>query len=152
MKLNNTNNRVATPFGDFQIDVDHLFDHVFGGRSANGETKSPVAWSPRVSVTESDTDYAMMVELPGVDPADVSIEMKDNRLEISGVKARGELPEGMTSIRDERPAGEFKRSFEFTQQVDADKISAEFKNGVLSIELPKSQTVLPRKIEIKVAE
>lgn len=150
MKLNNTINRVATPFGEFQLDVDNLFDHVFGGRSER-ENGSKV-WSPRVSITESDTEYGMMVELPGVDPSDVSIEMKDNQLEISGVKNRAELPEGTKNVRDERPVGDFKRSFEFSQQVDADKISAEFKNGVLTVALPKSQTVLPRKIEIKVAE
>ena len=149
MKLNSTCNRVATPFGDIQFDVDNLFDHVFGSRSAPGN-KPAKAWTPRVGVTESDTTYEMIMELPGVDPSTVNLELQDNQLEISGEKSRDELPEGVTAIRDERFAGSFKRVFEFSQLVDMDQIEATFDNGLLNIRLPKSEAVLPRKIQVKV--
>lgn len=151
MNINQCNNRVSTPFGDLQIDVDNLFDQVFGDR-----TKSPAQrktdWTPRVSIRESESSYGFVMELPGVDPSLVSIEMKDNHLEVSGAKALAELDEGVTSLREERYRGTFLRRFEFAQQVNSDAISAEFRNGLLSVDLPKADSVLPRKIEIKVAE
>ena len=152
MKLNQRNNRVATPFGDFQFDVDNLFDQVFGSRYNKEHGATSERWIPRVSVTESEQGYEMLVELPGVDPESVNLEMHDNRLEVSGEKALPELEEGVKAIRQERAAGKFSRSFEFGQQVDADKIEATYDHGLLRINLPKSETVLPRRIEVKVAK
>ena len=150
MKLNTHSNRVKTPFGDIQFEVDNLFDHVFGTRTNPGSALSK-GWTPRVAITESDTTYQMMMELPGVDPASVNLEVQDNQLEISGEKSIPEVPEGTTSIRDERTFGSFHRVFEFNQLVDMDRIEATFENGLLRVDLPKSEAVLPRKIEVKVA-
>ena len=153
MKLNHKN-RVSTPFGDFQVDVENLVGHLFGEGSKACSTKGDeccdATWTPRVSVIESDTNYQMVVELPGVDPADVTLEMQEGRLEISGEKKVDELEEGVDSVRNERLSGEFKRVFEFSKLVEADAIKAEFKNGLLTIELPKSEKILPRKINIQV--
>ena len=148
MKLNRCTNRVTTPFGDFQVDVDNLFDHVFGSRHAS-ETKG-ADWTPRVTITESETGYAIDVELPGVSPEDVNLEMSDNRLEVSGNKNLAELPDGVKRVREERTHGEFRRAFEFAQLVNVDEIQADYRNGVLHIEVPKSEAVLPKKIEIKI--
>lgn len=150
MNINQCNNRVSTPFGDFQIDVDNLFDQVFGDRTKSPETTTD--WTPRVSISESESAYGFIMELPGVDPSSVSIEMKDSQLEISGEKTLAELGEGVKSLREERYRGKFLRRFEFAQQVNSDAISAEYKNGLLTIELPKAESVLPRKIEITVAD
>jgi HSP20 family protein len=151
MKLNQKN-RVTTPFGDFQIDVENLVEQFFGdgSKSNPGKFNSEKGWTPRISVSESDTEYQMLVELPGVDPADVNLEMQEGRLEISGEKKNDELGEGVSSVRDERQSGEFKRAFEFSKLVEPDQIQAEFKNGLLKIVLPKSEKILPRKINIKV--
>ena len=152
MKLNQKN-RVSTPFGDFQIDVENLVDHFFRDgnkeRSSESQECSQSAWTPRVSVVESETAYQMVVELPGIDPADVSVEMQEGRLEISGEKKIAELAEGGNYVRDERLKGEFKRVFEFSKLIEPDEIKAEFKNGLLHIDLPKSAKVLPRKIDIQ---
>ena len=91
----------------------------------------------------------MVVELPGIDPAEVSVEMQEGRLEISGEKKIAELAEGVNGVRDERLKGEFKRVFEFSKLIEPDEIKAEFKNGLLQIDLPKSAKVLPRKIDIQ---
>lgn len=150
----NQKNRISTPFGDFRIDVDNLVDHFFhdGNKDCcgKGHECSTAAWTPSVSVVESETNYQMIVELPGLDPADVSLEMQEGRLEISGEKKIAELAEGANSVRDERLKGEFKRVFEFSKLVEPDEIKAEFKNGLLTIDLPKSAKVLPRKIDIQV--
>ena len=142
MKINQSNNRVLTPFGDFQIDVDNLFDHVFGDRK---QAQSAADWSPRVSVVETGTEYQLVMELPGVDPSNVSIEMNDNQLEVVGSRDAAELAEGETSLRNERVHGSFRRKFGFKQTVDNDSISASFKHGLLSVSLPKAKSALPKK-------
>lgn len=153
MKLNQKN-RVSTPFGDFQIDVENLVDHFLRDRTpdCSGESKTcPAAtWTPRVSVSESETNYQMVVELPGLDPSQVNVEMHEGRLEISGEKKTADSVEGVEYLRDERLQGEFKRTFEFSKQIEPEGIQAQFKHGVLTIDLPKSAKALPRKIDIQV--
>lgn len=153
MKLNQKN-RVSTPFGDFQVDVENLVDHLFrdGKKSCSSQKQecSVADWTPRVSVFESETNYQMIIELPGLDPNDVSVEMFEGRLEISGERKISDLPEGVNSIRDERLQGTFRRVFEFSKSVEPEGITADFKNGLLKIELPKSAKAMPRKIDIHV--
>lgn len=148
MNCNQSKNRIATPFGDFQVDVENLFEQFFG----DGEVKPQSRWLPRTNVSESDTAYHVSMELAGVKPADVNVEMHDGVLEISGTREKVTLPEGERALKVEQRSGEFRRKFEFSTLVDADRIEAAFENGVLSIELPKSEKVLPRKINIKVGE
>lgn len=157
MKLNTANNRVCTPFGDFQIDVENLFDHLLGDRPAAGV----VAWSPAANILESDSAYTVELELPGVSPDQVTVEMQDSTLEISGNKqvASTDEPESepqdinkVKYLKTERRSGSFRRKFKFATLVDSDRIEARFENGLLLIDLPKSEKVLPRKIEIKVGE
>ena len=152
MKLNQRN-RVATPFGDIQIDMENLVEQLFGDR-AKGSKGSPATtgFNPLVEVTESDSSYQVVVELAGVNPADVNVELEEDRLEISGEKKAAELEDGVASLKQERLVGTFKRVFEFAKQVEPDQIKAEFKDGLLSIVLPKSKKVLPRKIKIDVGE
>ena len=149
MKLKR-HNRVATPFGDIQIDMENLVEQLFGERLKGSQPTA--AFNPKIEVTESDSGYHVVVELAGVDPADVNVEMEEDRLEISGEKKVAELDEGVSSIKQERLVGSFKRIFEFSKQVEPDQIKAEFKNGLLKIDLPKSKKVLPRKIKIDVGE
>ena len=131
--------------GDFQVDIENLFDHFFG----NQQSASPLKLVPPANVIESETGYSLVMELPGVSASDVSIEMKENRLEVRGEKKIPETGESERLAKSERRGGDFVRKFEFASQIDADAISAEFKDGLLTISLPKSEKVLPRKIEIK---
>ena len=149
MKLNNRN-RVATPFGDIQIDMENLVEQLFGDRTKGSQPTT--AFRPAVEVTENESSYQVVVELAGVDPADVNVELEEDRLEISGEKKVAQPEEGVMSLKQERLSGTFKRVFEFSKQVDPDKIKAEFKNGILTIGVPKSKKVLPRKIKIDVSE
>jgi len=148
MKNTQTKNRINTPFGDFQVDVENLFEQFFGDREIAPQGR----WLPHTNISESDTAYRVSIELAGVKPADVNVEMQDGVLEVSGKREKVALPEGVRALKVEQRTGEFRRKFEFPTLVDADKIEAAYENGVLLIELPKSEKVLPRKIEIKVTE
>lgn len=143
MKTSSNSNRL----GDFQVDIENLFDHFFGNQQT--AATSQLKLIPPANVTESETGYRLVMELPGVSADDVSIEMKENRLVISGTKIVAQAGEGERLAKSERRCGEFSRKFEFASLVDADAISAEFKDGLLSIDLPKSEKVLARKIQIK---
>ena len=130
---------------DIQVDIENMFDHFFG----NTNQAPAKRLMPPTNITESESKYTLMIELPGVNASDVSIEMQAGQLEIKGVKTIGETVEGERLLKSERRTGEFNRKFDFASQVDADRISAEFKSGLLTIELPKSEKILPRKIQIK---
>ena len=146
MKTSKNYNRL----GDFQVDIENLFDHFFGNQpqTASGSA-SPFKLVPPANVVESETGYSLVMELPGVSADDVAIEMKENRLVVAGVKTVAQPDEGVRLSRSERRGGEFSRKFEFASLVDADAITAEFRDGLLMIELPKSEKVLARKIQIK---
>ena len=143
-----TSKRCNNRMGDLQIDLETIFDQFFG--------KQPVApnsdWTPRTDIVESEKEYAMTMELPGVDIEGVSVEMQDGVLDIYGERQSDELGENQTRVKTERQVGKFRRSFEFPTQVDADRISAEFKSGLLLVTAPKSEKVLPRKIEVKIGQ
>lgn len=149
MKLGN---RIDTRLGDFHIDIDNLLNHFLGGLEKDSTCSPSMGVNPRANILESDTEFTVAVELPGVDPGAVNIEMMDGKLEISGEIASAPEAEGVKLLKAERRTGEFKRVFDFKSNVDTDQISAEFKNGLLTIKLPKPEKVLPRKIEIKTVD
>ena len=126
---------------DLASDFENLFEQVFGEPGQPQNT-----WTPRANVLENDSSYLVEIELPGLSADDVAVELKEGRLSVSGEKTSVE--NDMTVLKSETRNGKFSRSFKFPAQLSADKISANFKNGMLSVELPKSEAVLSRKIEI----
>ena len=147
---NRINQALNNSFGELQTDLEHMVQRLFGDQVAS-RPKSPTGWVPRSDVSESEAGYEVELELPGLTTDDISVEIKEDVLEVSGESKRADLVEGEKSLRRERAFGKFRRTFEFPVSVDADKISAEFKNGILNLRIPKSEKVLPRKIEINVA-
>lgn len=145
MKLGN---RIDNHLGEFHVDIENLIDHFFG---PNKEAETESNWRPRASLAESDKEYSLVLELAGVSAQDVTIEMQDGKLEVSGEKVVASDVEGERILKSERLTGKFHRAFDFATQIDPDGIVADFKNGLLTIKLPKSEKVLPRKIEIKTA-
>lgn len=141
-RIDNYTNR---PFSELALDFENIIEHVFG----EGGSKA-ADWAPRANVMESDTGYVVELELPGISSDEVNVELKDGILEVSGSKSM-EPEEGIRLIKSERRTGTFGRKFKFTSQLDSEKISAEFKHGILTIDLPKSEKILPRKIDVKVA-
>jgi HSP20 family protein len=114
----------------------------------------PVGWMPAVELTESPEEFVVVAELPGMKPADVTVECEDDTLTIRGSKEEEKKTENGNKKRVhlyERSFGSFFRSFSFPKPVNADKIAAEFSNGVLTIHIPKTAEVksMAKKVEIK---
>ena len=110
-----------------------------------------VDFVPAVNTREADDAYYVEVDLPGVKKEDISIDVKDNVLTISGERKVEEERKEDEFYRVESFYGKFERSFSLPEDVDADKIEAEAKDGVLTVKIPKAQSVdkAPKKIEIK---
>lgn len=148
-------NRIFTPFGDFYIDVENLFDQVMGNTpfagSADGKQGDAgnSAFRPAANVVESESAFTVALDLPGVDAADVTIELLDGELRVAGVRKVDDVAEGDRVIEDARLLGDFERTFRFDAQVDEDKIDASCLNGVLTIVVPKAAKPVARKIKIK---
>ena len=110
-----------------------------------------VDFVPAVNTRETDDAYYIEVDLPGVKKEDINIDVKDNVLTISGERKIEEERKEDDFYRVESVYGTFERSFTLPEDVDVDKIEAEAKDGVLTVKIPKAQSVekTPKKIEIK---
>jgi HSP20 family protein len=116
-------------------------------------TSATVAWMPAVSVEETQDAVLLTAELPGVQPADLDINVENNVLTLKGEKRaeRNEQDEARRYHVWERSYGAFQRSFTLPRTVKADQIEAEFENGLLKIRMPKAPEAMSRKIEVKAA-
>ncbi len=129
------------------FDVGREFDRLF---STTVGAPTLTAWSPAVDVRESDNDFIVTAELPGLAKDTVDITIENGVLSLSGEK-KEEREEGVADSGRyvlERRYGRFQRSFSLPRGVDADKVSAKFSNGILTVTLPKAATAKPRQIKI----
>tara|TARA_E500000331_G_scaffold203156_1_gene194920 strand:+ start:31 stop:501 length:471 start_codon:yes stop_codon:yes gene_type:complete len=105
---------------------------------------------PKVNVYEYDAKIGVIAEIPGLDKKDLNIEVEEGVLTVSGEKSHG-FDEGEAKvIRRELKHSSFKRQFTLGEQLDGDNISANFKDGILSIEIPKIEPTLPKKNIVKI--
>ena len=112
-------------------------------RSWNADQTS--GYTPLLDVRETDGEYLVLVDLPGVKSDEVTIEVSDHVLSISGSRARTEIGEAQLS---ERPFGSFVRTLTLPQGVDAEKIEANYTDGVLELHVPKPSEQQPKNITI----
>jgi HSP20 family protein len=121
-----------------------LFDEMFPARGG----RSP-RWAPAVDIAEDDQRYVITAELPGTSKDDVHVEVHDNVMTIRGEK-RSEREEKKEQSRwVERSYGSFSRSFTLPANAAADRVNASFKDGVLTIELPKVEAAKPKVITVR---
>ena len=105
---------------------------------------------PKVNVYEYDAKVGVIAEIPGLDKKDLNVEVEDGVLTVSGEKSHG-FDEGEAKvIRRELKHSSFKRQFTLGDMLDGDNISANFKDGILSIEIPKIEPTLPKKNIVKI--
>jgi HSP20 family protein len=104
---------------------------------------------PAVDVRETDSEYLMEVELPGLTEKDVEVKLDNNLLTISSQKDEKKEEKKNGYVLRERRASRFSRSFVLPEAVDREKIAAEFKNGVLHLSFPKVPAAQPKTIEVK---
>lgn len=129
-----------------QREMNRLFDafSLAGGRTAPSY--------PAMNVWTNDEGALITAELPGIDPDDIDISVVGDTLTLSGSRQPEELQEGETYHRRERSFGKFSRTFQLPFQVEADQVEASFKNGVLSISLPRAEQDKPKKIVVETAQ
>jgi HSP20 family protein len=150
------------PFESLRDEIDHIFDDFgrglwqpFGRPLFSGEAplrRSPIqATMPAVDVVESEKSYEITAELPGMDEKNIEVRMADGILTIKGEKQEEKEEKKKGYYLQERHFGSFERSFEVPESVDADRIDASFKKGVLTLTLPKKvEAQKPaKKIEVK---
>jgi heat shock protein hsp20 len=140
-----------------------IFDSLLNGHMENaiGFPRFSSEYEPRVDIVKRDDSYVLKMELPGRSEKDVDVQIEKGILTISSRKeeckevSENENAEKTVSeekyLLRERKISEFSRSFEFSDDVDVEKASASFANGILEISLPRKEKPLPKKIEIKVA-
>ena len=105
-------------------------------------------WAPSVDIRETDDALLLQAELPGIEKKDVQLEVKDGVLTISGERRYEKDVKEKNVHRVERAYGKFTRSFSLPTNVDADKVDASMKNGVLEVRLPKCESAKPKTIAI----
>ncbi len=120
-----------------------LDDRALGFGGETGE------WAPSVDIRETDDALIVEAELPGIEKKDVQIEVRDGVLSISGERRYERDVKEENVHRIERAYGRFARSFVLPTNVDADKIKAKMKNGVLEVRLPKVESAKPKAITIE---
>jgi HSP20 family protein len=108
-------------------------------------------WAPLVDISEDDKEYVIKAELPEVKKEDVKVTAEDGTLTITGERKFEKEVKGKKYHRVERAYGSFVRNFSFPDDASAAKVSAEFKDGVLTVHLAKTEKAKPQQIEVKVA-
>jgi HSP20 family protein len=120
-------------------------------RQASGDGDTLIAdWTPAVDVQESDGEYLIKADLPEVKKDDVRVEVQDGMLYLRGERQQEKEEKGKRFHRVERAYGRFERRLAIPTEVDAQKVSAEFKDGVLRVHMPKSPAAKPRTIDVNV--
>lgn len=135
-------------FSSLRRDMNRMMDSFIRGVEKEDELSG--VWSPDVDVKETPDEFIITAELPGMKKDDLKITIQENVLNILGEKRREEEVKGMTYHRVERVYGQFTRSFTLPGVVDASKINAVFKDGVLNLTLPKAPESKPKEVNIKI--
>jgi HSP20 family protein len=137
------------PFGrrslrGFRRDMDELFNQFFTEAQPREEL-----WTPRLNVSETDADYEVSLDVPGMTPDAFDVEMRQGHLWITGERKSEHEEEGKTWHRIERSYGRFQRSVHLGDDVNPEQVKAEYKDGVLRITVPKSEKSQTRKVAVK---
>lgn len=148
MSLTTTRKRLPLFPNDFYGDMDRFLHTFFGNPNGTSGEKQP-DFRPSWDVTENEDSYELHVELPGMKQDDVQIEVVDDSLVIRGEKHVERTDENKKYHRVERSTGTFERMIRFPTQVDFGQVQARLDAGVLEVHVPKSEKVLPQRIEIQ---
>ena len=140
------------PFREFE-GVQARLDRMFGERPLRGMDGdvSFAEWAPAVDIQETETEYVIKADLPEVKKEDVKVEFADGVLTVEGERKQEKEEKGKKFHKIEREYGKFVRRFALPTEIDASKLAAEFKEGVLNVHLPKSPSGKPKAISVKVA-
>ncbi len=134
-----------TPMLAIQNEMNRLFDEFFSGSfpfPAQLVARRSAEFLPRLDISETETEFKVSAELPGMDEKDIQIRLEKDVLMLSGEKKSEVEEKEKTYHRIERSYGAFERVIPFNTQLDEEKVSAVFKNGVLTVTLPKAREAI----------
>ncbi len=130
-------------------DMDRAFNHLWNSSSVPATDTAPSALRPRVDIEESDAEFRVRMDLPGVKRDDLKVEIENDSLLIEAER-KTEASEDMQVLHRERAEhARFVRRFSLGESVRIDAISAHLANGVLELRIPKSEKALPRRINVE---
>jgi HSP20 family protein len=134
---------------DIQGEVNRLLD-TFGGRPMTGQAPQGRTWLPPVDMHETKDNLVLKVELPGVREKDVAVSITGDLLTIRGERRWDDESKDQKFLHVERVYGQYERMIQLPMAVQADKVKAAYRDGVLEVTLPKAEELKPREIKIDV--
>lgn len=139
------------PFPHLRQEINRIFDDFTRGLWLEPFSIKSEAFSPRVDVTETEKEIKVTAELPGMDDKDIDVSLTKDTLTIKGEKKEEKEDKGKDYYRAERSYGSFSRTIALPAEIDADKVKADFKKGVLTVTMPKTAEAIKetKKIPIR---
>ena len=137
----------ADRWSNLRDDLNSFFElPVWSGFARSGQLFS--GWSPALDLYQSNDNVIAVVELPGMRKEDIEISLHDGSLTISGERKRENISNSEKAERTERHIGTFRRSIALPTRVDANQVSATYRDGILTVTLPKAEEVKPKQIQV----
>jgi HSP20 family protein len=127
--------------------INRLFDEIATPRAESREA-GPRVWAPLVDIQETENEVSVVMDVPGVSQSTIDVQLTGETLVVRGER-KFERQEGRNFAHVERPYGTFQRSFTIGVPVQSDQVTATYRDGVLTITLPKAEAVKPRKVQIQ---
>lgn len=144
--------RPARGLFNVQDEMNRAFDRFFSRDVWDDEESvNQSGWYPVVDISENTDEYVLNAEMPGLTKEDIHISFTNGILKLEGERKQEEEKKDTDYHRVERVYGKFCRTFRLPNTVKSDKISADFKDGILSVRLPKVEEVKPKQIEVKIS-
>ena len=131
--------------------LDQLQHDALRRRAENNTTSNARRWHPALDITESANGYHILMDIPGIKAENVTIEIEDNQLKITGERAK-QTQDSVKTHHSERVVGKFSRLFQLPKDADATQVHASFELGVLAIDIHKQEESKPRKVTINIKE
>lgn len=150
--MSNTNlSTVRRPTATLPSLVDQFFDDAFfqNWLRPGTEQQQQQAWFPAVDLSQTSEKFLVKVDLPGMTAKDIEVTVENQTLTLRGERKLEHSEEGETFNRVERVYGRFTRTFQLPSNVDAGKVAATFRDGVLFVEIPKTEAAKSRRIEVR---
>jgi len=131
----------------YNRDFNDLFRSFF---EDSGKTSRSSLWRPAMNAQELEKEYILTYSLPGFEKKDITVSMKDHVLTVKAEREEQKADENTKYLYREIGHGSYQRSVELPENVDTEKIAAEYKNGMLHLSIPKTEAALPREIDVKI--
>lgn len=142
------------PLSLFRGDLDRLFDRMWNEPMMMGPGAAfeplKMGWAPAIDLAETEHEITIRAEVPGIDPVNINVSVDENFLTITGEKSMSKEETEKDYYFCERSFGTFGRRIELPVKVHAEKITANYSDGVLSIRAPKMESAKPRRVDVKV--